>query len=216
MANVELIDDLESAGKVTPEKALNPNKAPDLQSDNVFPDRRKNGRKKRKKSISSPPGNHPCSERKGNKFLNQSEATGSKEAEDPQSQRDKEEIGSKAKGSKEYVGLPALKIPMDKTKYKANPMKIHKGVRTQRQRKQIQDREISMEEEMDTIAVNSKPPNFEEGEPVTQPRVGPLPLQFGEYAQNPTYSGNFNQLTTPLLNIEIILEGPPHSISTNF
>ena len=54
-----------------------------------------------------------------------------------------------------------------------------------------------MEEEMDAITVNTRPPNYEEGEPETQPSVGGLPLQLGEYTQNPTYSGNLNQISEP-------------------
>ena len=66
------------------------------------------------------------------------------------------------------------------------------GVSTRRQRKRIEDEEIGMEEEMDVIAANSRPPNHQEGEPENRPSTGRLPRQLGEYIQNSTYSGNLN------------------------
>ena len=83
-----IVNDLVSAGKVTPEKTTNPDTVPNIQSDNTFPElqdsenrppnlQKKWGASKRKKSTSSPPpGDHP-SKKKGNKSTNQHEATAS-------------------------------------------------------------------------------------------------------------------------------------------
>ena len=54
-----------------------------------------------------------------------------------------------------------------------------------------------MEEAKDLIAANPRLPNYLEGEPENRPAEGPLPLNLGEFLQNPTYSGNFNQITKP-------------------
>ena len=70
------------------------------------------------------------------------------------------------------------------------------GVKTRLQRKK-EDEEIGMEEAKDRIAANPKVPNYLEGEPENRTAEGPLPLNLGEFLQNPTYSGNFNQITKP-------------------
>ena len=94
MANVEVVNNLEPAGKVTPEKATNPEAVPYLQSYDSFPKLGKKGGK-RKNSISSPPGDHP-NKKKGNKPTNQNEATasGSREEEDTQQEREVEGSGA--------------------------------------------------------------------------------------------------------------------------
>ena len=53
--------------------------------------------------------------------------------------------------------------------------------------------EIDVETEMENIVASTHPPSYL-GDPVTVPTVGP---EWQQYAQNPTYSGNFNQYTLP-------------------
>ena len=105
-----------------------------------------------------------------------------------QTQPEREAEGSGAGGSKESVGLT--------TRTRRKTICSYTGVRTRRQKKK-EDEEIGMEEEKDIIAANSRLPNHEEGEPENGPATGRLPLNLGEYIQNPTYSGNFNQITEP-------------------
>ena len=199
MAGVMIVNDLESAGRGTPKKTTNPDTIPNIQSDNTFQDLQdsenrpsnlqKNwGASKRKKSTSSPPpGDHP-KKKKDNKCTNQHLTTASDSREGGQTQQEREVEGSGAKGSRESVGLTA------RTRRKT--IGSHTGVRTQRQ-KRIEDKEVRMEEEVEMIAANSRPPNHEEGEPENRPPTGRLPCQLGEYIQNPTYSVNLNQITEP-------------------
>ena len=99
MANVEIFNNLESAGRVTPEKATKPETVPNFQSDDSFPNLlKKGGASKRKKSISSPPGDHP-NKKKGNKSTNQHEAAASSSREAGDTQQEREVEGSEAKGS---------------------------------------------------------------------------------------------------------------------
>ena len=75
-----IVSSLENAGRTTPEKALNPDVAPDLQSAKGFPKLIKGN--KRRKSLDSSPNSQPNSKRKGARAQNSSEAEGSEEYKD--------------------------------------------------------------------------------------------------------------------------------------
>ena len=92
-------------------------------------------------------------------------------------------------GSSEPVGHP--------TKARRRTSGPHIGVRTRLQKRK-EDEVIGMEEAKDRIAATqSNPPNYLDGEPENRTAAGKLPLNLSEYLLNPTYSGNFNQITRP-------------------
>ena len=92
MANVEVVNNLESAGRVMPEKGTNLEIVPNFQSDDSFPNLVKKGGK-RKKSISSPLGNHP-NKKKGNNPTSQNEATTLSLRREEDTQQEREVEGS--------------------------------------------------------------------------------------------------------------------------
>ena len=197
MACMVLVNSMELLGRASPEKTVNPEK-PKIQSNNEFPDlqdaenqylnpqKKWQGNKRKKSEGSPPPGTQP-NKKKGNKLPKPIEAAASI-LDGAQTQPEKEVEGSGAVGSKEPVGLT--------TKTRRKTIGPHTGVKTRRQKKK-ENEEIGMEEEKDLIAANSRLPNYEDGEPENRPAQGRLPLNLGEYLQNPTYSGNFNQITEP-------------------
>ena len=196
MASVALVKNLESVGRAPPEKIVNPEtptiqnsfEFPDLEeADNqyLYPPKKLQGNKRKKSDDSPPPSSQPL-KKKGAKTLKPSEATASASNE-VQTQLERGEEGGVAVGSLEPVGHTA------KTRRRTSGPS---GVKTRLQKRK-EDEVIGMEEAKDRIAANPQVPNHIDGEPENRKTDGSLPLNLSEFLLNPTYSGNFNQITKP-------------------
>ena len=188
-----IVSDLVNAGKVTPEKTINPEVAPDLTSSQSFPELNQQQARKRKKSLGSSPTNQPSSKRKGN--LPTSKANDSKELKSQANGEGSVLGGDNTKESEELVEEDKTMGPKKaRSRGSISGSTIsERAMITRSQSRGREAKEIDVETEMENIVASTHPPSYL-GDPVTVPTVGP---EWQQYAQNPTYSGNFNQYTLP-------------------
>ena len=188
-----IVSDLVNAGKVTPEKTINPEVAPDLTSSQSFPELNQQQARKRKKSLGSSPTNQPSSKRKGN--LPTSKANDSKELKSQANGEGSVPGGDNTKESEELVEEDKTMGPKKaRSRGSISGSTIsERAMITRSQSRGREAEEIDVETEMENIVASTHPPSYL-GDPVTVPTVGP---EWQQYAQNPTYSGNFNQYTLP-------------------
>ena len=189
---VSVVPNLELLGRAPPEKTINP-ETPNTQNSFEFPHlkeaenhpKKGQGNKRKKSNETSPPGNP---KKKGTRLPEPSEAAASI-LDEVQTQLVQREEGSGAVGSSEPVGHP--------TRARRRTSGPHTGVKTRLQKRK-EEEVIGMEEAKDRIAATqSNPPDYLDGEPENRIAAGKLPSNLSEYQLNPTYSGNFNQITRP-------------------